>query len=231
MIQSKFKKIVGLSKTVLFREANRILGYEVPCFEYLYETTIKDAYTTETWEKNGSDSQNYKNQMEIAIKEFLEVAKTDKTIRSKCTAEQLAEIDQGRFPSTLVAHHDRTSGDGATNVVMQIVPREAHKQQPHKGASAMANPRIREKDFQSLYKEQTWFQNLADQVQYTSVKHPAAIPSTVGVSSGLIAGTVARKSGCSYFWSAISAIATGACFGFATYIGQSYLNKNVYVGD
>ena len=77
MADYKFREIEGKTQKVLYRVGDGVLAYETPAFDAIFETTVEDAYTAETWSKNGSDTQNYQAQMNTAKERFLESARHD----------------------------------------------------------------------------------------------------------------------------------------------------------
>lgn len=226
-----FRPVKGKVKYIMFAEGNGALKYEVPAFDYLYETEIVDAYTHETWKKNGSDRKNYTVQMSIAEQRFIEEAQVNPDLREKCSTEQLESIDQGKFPDDLTAHHDRPSGKGAKNVVMQIVDTKTHSEQSHKGSSAMGNPKIRERDYEANYGDQTPLQNFKDKVEYTVIKHPVATSVAVGGLAACASNFLMRKFGLSERKALIASAILGCLAGAFTHGAIASHSENIYIGD
>ena len=227
-----FKRIEGRVKYIYYAQGNGAIKYEVPAFNYLFETVIEDAYTDGTWKQNGSDSANYRNQMSVAISRFVEEAQRNNGIRSQCTDEEIAQIDNGNFPDTLTAHHDRTSGKNAKNAVMQIVRTGEHKSQPHKGGSVMANPRIRERDYVSNYSDQTRLRTYMDRAEYEALKHPHVTTTAASVVGGGLSWYVVRhRFGASKITAAIFAFTGAAASGFLTHIAINRMSENRFIGD
>lgn len=226
-----FRPVKGKVKYIMFAEGNGAIKYEVPAFDCLFETEIVDAYTHETWKKNGSNRKNYTNQMSIAEERFIHEAQVNPDLRQKCSAEQLESIEQGKFPNDLTAHHDRPSGKGAKNVVMQIVDTETHRQQSHKGSSAMANPKIRERDYAANYGDQTPLQNLKDKAEYTAIKHPVAAGAAAGGLTACAINFLMRKLGVSETKSLIVSAVLGCIAGVFTHRAITCHSENIYIGD
>ena len=231
MADYKFREIEGKTQKVLYRVGDGVLAYETPAFDAIFETTVEDAYTAETWSKNGSDTQNYQAQMNTAKERFLESARHDQKIRSKCTAEELSTIDRGEFPKSFTAHHDRTSGDGVRNVVMQIVRTEEHKSQTHKGASAMANPLIRSKDYEIASEGESMFDKIGDILTYETIKHPTVTATFGGTVIGTITAVTARKCGASKTNSGFFGLLAGISFVLIIEAVLKALTRNIYIGD
>lgn len=231
MKASKFRPFDGPSKFVIYRVNDGVLVYQVPSLKSLFEMTVKDAYTPETWKENGSDSKNYRVQMEKAIKRFIERARIDPDIRSKCTKQELESIDQGKFPDTMTAHHDRTSGKDVRHAIMQIVRKDEHRSKPHKGASAMANPRIRERDYENTCAGQSRLAKLCDIAMYNVIKHKTATSVTAGTIVGSVSAVVAKKRGLSKNKSCFVGLIAGIITGIGSSLLLNSLTKNIYVGD
>lgn len=193
MKESLISKSAKSQKTLelVFCVKGRILRYIVPAFNVIDEVVLKDAYSKEEWDKNGSDSRNYKKQLENACIEFGKRALDDPYIREQLSDDEINTLLSGKCPDRLTPHHAYPVDD---DLVMQLVDREEHKDNPHYGSSDMANPRQKEKhirdlgnwDISNIEKVQGW-------LYHTIHKNKHITSGTVGVSIAGITGVLMKK--------------------------------------
>ncbi|HJH65315.1 MAG TPA: hypothetical protein OIM59_11920 [Bacteroides mediterraneensis] len=161
--------IIGPKKKLVFFENGRKIIFIVPDFKGK-SIILKNAYDDDVWHSNGTDSQNYRKQ----INDTMVALEGD--------------------PKTQTAHHDQPIGRNNKDLRMVLVSKEEHKKQKHYGASSIANP---DKRKQYIKEAGNWdiskLEYAKNYVDYQIHKHPSVTACIVGGTTTVITNYAIKK--------------------------------------
>lgn len=206
--------IEGPKKRLVFFENGRKIVFIVPDFKGK-SIILKDAYDDDVWKRNGSDSQNYRKQINDTM------------------------IALNGDPKTQTAHHDQPIGRDNKDLRMVLVSKEEHRRQKHYGASCMANP---DKRKQYIKDAGNWnismLEYCKNYVDYQMHKHSTITGCIVGGGAAAVTNCLVKKISpkTSKTTRVCTSIGVGFLFGFVTNIilrpkGTYYADSKFSIND